>query len=45
MRPDELQTMRSNWKLVTEVQGKVEKALLGRLLSKTKEIKSLRDGE
>ncbi|KAI0105682.1 hypothetical protein GGR51DRAFT_181554 [Nemania sp. FL0031] len=44
MRPHELQAMRSNWELVRATQKKAEKGLLDRILSKTEEIKSLRDG-
>jgi len=44
MRPDELHVMRSNWESVLKVQKAAEKRLLDRLLDKTEEVKSLRDG-
>lgn len=44
MSSDELRVMRSNWELVLKVQKDSEKRLLGRLLDKTEEVKSLRDG-
>ncbi|KAJ8126151.1 hypothetical protein O1611_g7486 [Lasiodiplodia mahajangana] len=44
MRQHELQAMRSNWELVRATQKKAERCLLDRILSKTEEMKSLRDG-
>ncbi|KAI1736129.1 hypothetical protein F4680DRAFT_433512 [Xylaria scruposa] len=44
MRQDELQALRSNWKLVRETQETAQKNLMDRVLNKTEEIKSLRDG-
>jgi hypothetical protein len=44
MRPDELRIIRSNWESVLKVQKSAEKRLLDRLLDKTEEVKSLRDG-
>ena len=42
--PDELHVMQSNWESVLKVQKAAEKRLLDRLLDKTEEVKSLRDG-
>jgi hypothetical protein len=44
MRQDERHVMRSNWESVLKVQKAAEKRLLDRLLDKTEEVKSLRDG-
>ncbi|KAI1119853.1 hypothetical protein F5Y10DRAFT_273656 [Nemania abortiva] len=44
MRPHEIQIMRSNWELVKEFQKNAEEIILGRILQKTEEVKSLRDG-
>ncbi|KAI0490247.1 hypothetical protein F4859DRAFT_1999 [Xylaria cf. heliscus] len=44
MRPDELRKMRSNWQSVKEFQKQAEESLLGRIMQKTEEVKSLRDG-
>lgn len=43
-RPDEMSDIESNWKLVTQLQEDAEKRLLSRILAKTEEVKSLRDG-
>ncbi|KAI0514641.1 hypothetical protein F5B22DRAFT_225808 [Xylaria bambusicola] len=44
MREDELEIMRSNWETVKKTQEEAAKALLNRILFKTEEVKSLRDG-
>jgi len=44
MSPDEVQVMKSNWKSVLDVQEKAAKKLTERLMAKTEEVKSLRDG-
>ena len=41
---DEVGIIESNWKMVIQLQKNAEERLLTRLLSKTEEIKSLRDG-
>ena len=43
-RPDEVSNIESNWKLVIQLQKDAEERLLTRLLDKTEEVKSLRDG-
>ncbi|KAI0428658.1 hypothetical protein F5Y09DRAFT_283198 [Xylaria sp. FL1042] len=44
MRLDELRVMRSNWNSIREFQKKAEETLLNRILRKTEEVKSIRDG-
>ncbi|KAI0859717.1 hypothetical protein F4860DRAFT_246304 [Xylaria cubensis] len=44
MRQYELQALRSNWELVRETQRTAQKNLSDRVLNKTEELKSLRDG-
>jgi hypothetical protein len=41
---DELLAFSSNWESITEQQKKAEETLLRRILDKTEEVKSLRDG-
>lgn len=43
-RPDEESIIESNWKLVIQLQKDAEERLLRRILDKTEEVKSLRDG-
>ncbi|RWA05198.1 hypothetical protein EKO27_g9912 [Xylaria grammica] len=44
MRQGELHALRSNWESVRDAHRKAEQGLLGRILYKTEEVKSLRDG-
>lgn len=44
MKHHELQALRSNWELVKAIYLRAEKGLLDRIISKTDEINSLRDG-
>ena len=44
MTPRELEVMRSNWRLVKDFQKRAEEGLLTRIMHKTEEVKSLRDG-
>jgi hypothetical protein len=42
--PDEIHDSSSNWKYTTKHQNDAEERLIKRLLDKTREVKSLRDG-
>ncbi|KAI1172401.1 hypothetical protein F4777DRAFT_516376 [Nemania sp. FL0916] len=44
MSPEESQTLKSNWESVRKTQKRAEENLMSRILNKTEEVKSLRDG-